>query len=145
MGRTVGGFFAGFLTAMIVVILCQNLNFVLYPLPEGLDPQDTEALAAHIANSPTGALVGVLASYFFGSFAGGAVAARIGRDPRVGLEGEHGPVDPVGAGRLADRRLEGRHQVLHAAVPVREEGHHRDHLEQAQDVRVEKGKVLLPS
>ena len=85
MGRTVGGFFAGFLTAMIVVILCQNLNFVLYPLPEGLDPQDTEALAAHIANSPTGALVGVLASYFFGSFAGGAVASRIGRDPRVGL------------------------------------------------------------
>ena len=85
MGRTVGGFFAGFLTAMIVVILCQSLNLVLYPLPESLDPQDTEALAAHIANSPTGALLGVLASYFFGAFAGGAVAARLGRDPRVGL------------------------------------------------------------
>ena len=62
MGRTVGGFFAGFLTAMIVVILCQSLNLVLYPLPESLDPQDTEALAAHIANSPTGALLGVLAA-----------------------------------------------------------------------------------
>ena len=85
MGRTVGGFFAGFLTAMIVVILCQSLNLVLYPLPASLDPQDTEALAAHIANSPTGALLGVLASYFSGAFAGGAVATRLGRDPRVGL------------------------------------------------------------
>ena len=46
MGRTVGGFFAGFLTAMIVVILCQSLNLVLYPLPEGLDPQDTDG-ASH--------------------------------------------------------------------------------------------------
>ena len=70
---------------MIVVILCQSLNLVLYPLPESLDPQDTEALAAHIANSPTGALLGVLASYFFGAFAGGAVATRLARDPRAGL------------------------------------------------------------
>ena len=85
MGRTVGGFFAGFLMAMVVVIFCQSLNLVLYPLPEGLDPQDTEALAAHIANSSTGALLGVLASYFFGAFAGGAVAARIGQDSRVGV------------------------------------------------------------
>ena len=85
MGRTIGAFFAGFLMAMVVVIFCQSLNLVLYPLPEGLDPQDTEALAAHIANSPTGALLGVLASYFFGCFAGGAVATRIGRDARVGI------------------------------------------------------------
>lgn len=85
MGRTIGAFFAGFLMAMAVVILCQSLNLVLYPLPEGLDPQDTEALTLHIANSPTGALLGVLTSYFFGSFAGGAVATRIAKDQRAGI------------------------------------------------------------
>ena len=85
MARTVGGFFTGFLTVMVVVILCQNLNLMLYPLPEGLDPTNTEDLAAHVANSPTGAFLGILASYFFGCFAGGAVATRLGRDTRVGI------------------------------------------------------------
>ena len=85
MGRTVGGFFVGFLVAMVVVILCQNLNLVLYPLPEGLDPSNTEELAAHVAHSPTGALVGVLVSYFFGSFAGGASATRLSRNAQTGL------------------------------------------------------------
>ena len=64
MARTVGGFFIGFLTTMVVVILCQSLNLMVYPLPEGLDPSNTEELAAHVANSPTGAFFGILASYF---------------------------------------------------------------------------------
>ena len=85
MARTVGGFFTGFLTAMVVVILCQSLNFVLYPLPEGLDPSNTEELAAHVANSPTGWFLGILASYFFGCFSGGAVATKISREPMAGI------------------------------------------------------------
>mgnify|MGYP001378117178 CR=1 FL=1 len=85
VARTVGGFFIGFLTTMVVVILCQSLNLMVYPLPEGLDPSNTEELAAHVANSPTGAFLGILASYFFGCFAGGAVATRISQKPAIGL------------------------------------------------------------
>ncbi len=85
MGRKVGGFFVGFLVAMVVVILCQSLNLQLYPLPEGFDPSDTEALKAHVASQPTGAFFGVLASYFFGSLAGGATATRVAKDPRAGI------------------------------------------------------------
>ena len=42
-------------------------------------------------------------------------------------------------------RLGGGAADLDAAVPVREEGHQRDDVEQAQHVRVEEGEVLLPA
>jgi hypothetical protein len=53
----------------------------MYPLPEGLDPNDFEALKAYVeANGvPTGALMIVLAAHAGGSFVSGLVCGIIAR------------------------------------------------------------------
>jgi len=71
--------------AMVMLIICQSINLGFYPLPEGIGPENREALAEHIKNAPTGFLVGVLMSYIFGSFAGAAVATRIAGHTTAGI------------------------------------------------------------
>ena len=56
-----------------------SLSHVIYPLPEGIDPNDFEAFRAHVeANGlPTGALMIVLAAHAGGSFVSGFVCGVI--------------------------------------------------------------------
>jgi hypothetical protein len=85
MVRSIAAFFVGMIMAVVMIIICQTINMGIYPLPEGLSPENPEALAAYVANAPVGAMVGVLFSYFFGSFAGGAVATRLAKNSTAGL------------------------------------------------------------
>ena len=60
-----------------------NVSNVVYPLPEGVDPNDFESFRAHVeANGlPTGALLIVLMAHAGGSFVGGAAVGLIAMRP----------------------------------------------------------------
>ena len=77
--RNVLGAVAGIATALLTVWLIQWLGQIVFPLPEGLDPNDTEAFAAYVAEMPVAPLILVLVSYFIGTFDGVFVACLIGR------------------------------------------------------------------
>jgi MFS family permease len=77
---------AGFVAATAVMILTESLNGrVLYPelgkAAEGMT--DREAIRALMATAPVGAFLVVLLGWALGSFVGGFLAARIGRNSPV--------------------------------------------------------------
>jgi hypothetical protein len=74
MGIVAGGVFN-----MAIV----TLSHAVYPLPEGLDPNDFDAFRAHVeANGmPTGALIMVLVAHAGGSFISGFVCGLIALRP----------------------------------------------------------------
>lgn len=63
----------------LIVFGVEMLGHILYPHPEGLDPQDREAVRAYVATAPTGALLMVLAGWFLGTLGGATLAARLSR------------------------------------------------------------------
>src|SRR5262245_44461379 len=58
-----------------------TLSHVMYPLPDGIDPNDFEAFRAHVqANGlPTGAMLMVLVAHAGGSFVSGFVCGLIAK------------------------------------------------------------------
>lgn len=70
---------AGMAAAFIVIIVVQQVNLMLHPLPPGLDLKDKAALAAYATTLPLSAFLIVLLGYALGGAAGGFVAAKIGR------------------------------------------------------------------
>ncbi len=81
MIRALLGVFGGLALAMVMVFVLQGIGHQLYPLPAGLDPNDRDAFAAAVAAMPIMALLLILLSYAFGTFAGAWFAARLGGRP----------------------------------------------------------------
>ena len=76
MLRVVGGIVVGLLVAFVIFIGFQTMNLSIYPLPEGVTPNDHDAFAEFVSNLPITAFVIVLAGYVAGSLAGGFVGAK---------------------------------------------------------------------
>ncbi|MGI9222106.1 MAG: hypothetical protein ACR2QS_13840 [Woeseiaceae bacterium] len=68
----------GIAIAVAIVFLADKLSHMMYPLPNGLDTSDMEALRDHIATLPIGALLSVMAGWVVAAFVGAVVAGRIG-------------------------------------------------------------------
>lgn len=68
---------AGLIVAAVVVAGLEAASSVLYPLPEGLDHTDRDAMTAAISRLPTPAFVAVLFAWGLGALAGAWTAARI--------------------------------------------------------------------
>lgn len=77
--RIAAAIVVGVLVAGVVIMLVEAVSAAFYPLPEGVDPYDRDALAELIGSMPTGALVFVLLAWACGALAGAATAGRIGR------------------------------------------------------------------
>lgn len=76
--RHIGACIAGLMAGMIVNMALVMLNAtVLYPMPEGADMNDPEAMNAYVATLPVAALLVVMAAHLGQSFVGGWVAARL--------------------------------------------------------------------
>lgn len=84
MGRSIAAVLAGMVLGFVTIAGIEFLGRLLYPLPEGIDLQDPEQLAAVMAEAPTGALLLVLLAWFVGTFAGAALATRIARPRGLG-------------------------------------------------------------
>ena len=69
----VGGLIAGFVT----VALLQSISVIMYPMPEGLSPEDPEAMGEWVKTLPIAALLIVLASHGLGAFVAGCVSSLL--------------------------------------------------------------------
>jgi hypothetical protein len=83
MWRNIGAVILGLIVGMIVNMLILQINSLFFPLPEGLDPTDYEALKSVMQSQPATAWIGVLAAHLGQAFVGGWVAARLGTDRPV--------------------------------------------------------------
>ena len=81
MGRSLLGVLAGAVVAVVVIMIVETVGMWLYPLPAGVDPTDSAALAAAIPSLPIGAFLFVLASWVLGAALGSIVALRVARGP----------------------------------------------------------------
>lgn len=80
MARKIGAVIAGAAVAFALVMAIEALDHAVYPVPEGLDFEDPEALAGYVRTLPAGALLFVLAAWTLAAFGGGLVACWIARD-----------------------------------------------------------------
>jgi hypothetical protein len=81
MGRSLLGVLAGFVAAVVVIMVVEMIGMKVYPLPAGVDPTDPAALEALLPTLPPGSFLFVLASWFLGAGAGAVVAQRVARAP----------------------------------------------------------------
>jgi hypothetical protein len=77
MIRSMLGLVCGIITAMMVIFAFQKIGAVFYPMAQGADLTDPEALRQVMAAMPVGAFVTLLAGYAVGTFIGAWVAASI--------------------------------------------------------------------
>lgn len=80
MIRKIAAVVVGILLTSLVVGLVQQLGHYLYPLPEGTDPNDPEAIKKYVENAPFLAVFFVIISYAAGAFTGGFVSTKIAND-----------------------------------------------------------------
>ncbi|MEM7433400.1 MAG: hypothetical protein AAF351_15865 [Pseudomonadota bacterium] len=78
MPRNILAAVAGILAAVVTVFIVQFIGHQVFPPPEGMDPNDTAAIAEYVANAPMVALLFPIISYFIGTLDGVIVAALIG-------------------------------------------------------------------
>ena len=67
----------GLVVSMASITLIHGIGQRLYPLPEGVDPNDMEKLKELIPTMPIGALIMVVLAWESGAFFGGAAGALI--------------------------------------------------------------------
>jgi hypothetical protein len=71
----IGGLVCGSAVNMAIIML----SWLIYPLPQGTDLSDRDAMAAYIQSLPTLAFIVVLIAHAGGAFVGGVVAGLIAR------------------------------------------------------------------
>lgn len=83
--RNILAVLAGLTVGVALIMLVQTIGHSIYPATGTVDMNDEEAMRAFVAALPAGALWFVIASYFFGSMGGAAVAAAISRNSKMRL------------------------------------------------------------
>ncbi len=71
---------AGFLAGGLGIFLVQAIGHKLYPLPEGMNPNDMEAMKNYVDTAPFMALFFVIISYALGAFLSGFVSTKVAGD-----------------------------------------------------------------
>lgn len=79
MVRKILAFIAGFLTFMILVVVIQVINGLIFGMPTQDTMNDPVRMQAFVSAMPIGAFVGLLVSYIVGSFGSGFVMRKISR------------------------------------------------------------------
>lgn len=79
MLRKILGIIAGVITAGVVIMIMEMISHSMYPMPEGLELTDTEALRAHIESLPMGAYLMLILGYVLGAFSGGLVSTLVSK------------------------------------------------------------------
>lgn len=79
MLRSILGILLGLVAAVVVVAVVETINVLLFPLPEGVDPNDPAALAKLIAAAPAYKLALVPLGWLVAALVGGWVAAKLAR------------------------------------------------------------------
>jgi hypothetical protein len=71
--RSASAILMGFITGFVIIVGCEYANIRLFPLPQGIDPEDAAAMNAAM---PAKALILVLVGWFIGTIGASFMAAR---------------------------------------------------------------------
>ena len=77
--KNIGAVLLAVVVGNIIIYSMHLLGHAIYPLPEGVDMNNSEQLAAYIPKMPLGALLMVLLAHQAGSFAGSILACGLRR------------------------------------------------------------------
>lgn len=84
MLRNVVAVVLGIVLGSIANMALVSLNLAFFPMPAGVDPNDPEALAAHVATLPAVAFLLPFLAHFSQVLVGGIAASKIGQaSPRI--------------------------------------------------------------
>lgn len=78
--RSIGAVLVGLLTGVVLIFGIEAIDAKIYPMPSGLDPQDTEAMSKALASMPFAAFAIVLAGWCIGTLAATMLASVIARN-----------------------------------------------------------------
>jgi hypothetical protein len=74
--RSISAILMGFITGFVVIVGCEYANIRLFPLPAGIDPEDSAAMNAAMGAVPAKALILVLVGWAIGTIGASFMAAR---------------------------------------------------------------------
>ena len=79
MQRKIVAVVLGVVVAVVLIIAIEALGHSVYPVPEGLDISNKEAMQAYVTNLPIGAQLFVMGAWLVATLAGGLLACFIAR------------------------------------------------------------------
>jgi predicted MFS family arabinose efflux permease len=97
MGKRIMAILGGLATATVAIFIMEIFMRMLYPVPQGIDLKNKEALAEMLRNMPSGAFLFLLLAYAVGSTCGGMVAAALSPDKKTRSALIMGAVLTIGA------------------------------------------------
>lgn len=71
---------AGLFAGSLVVFIVEKIGHTVYPLPEGIDPNNIEAFKEYAQTMPVGAMLFVILAWALGAFAAGIVTTLVGKE-----------------------------------------------------------------
>ena len=80
MQRKIIAVVLGVVVAVVLIIAIEALGHAVYPVPEGLDISNTEAMQAYVTGLPIGALLFVMGAWLVATLGGGLLACFIARE-----------------------------------------------------------------
>ncbi len=80
MQRKISALVLGVVVAVVLIIAIEALGHSAYPVPEGLDISNSEAMQAYVMGLPIGALLFVMGAWLVATLAGGLLACFIARE-----------------------------------------------------------------
>ncbi len=70
----------GIVVAVVLIIAIEALGHAVYPVPDGLDLTDPEALQTYVMDAPIAALLFVLGAWLVATLVGGLLACFIAKE-----------------------------------------------------------------
>ncbi len=80
MQRKISAVVLGVVVAVVLIIAIEALGHSAYPVPEGLEISNSEAMQAYVMGLPIGALLFVMGAWLVATLAGGLLACFIARE-----------------------------------------------------------------
>lgn len=80
MQRKISAVVLGVVVAVVLIIAIEALGHSAYPVPQGLDISNSEAMQAYVMGLPIGALLFVMGAWLVATLAGGLLACFIARE-----------------------------------------------------------------
>jgi hypothetical protein len=80
MQRKISAVVLGVVVAVVLIIAIEALGHSAYPVPEGLDITNSEAMQEYVMGLPIGALLFVMGAWLVATPAGGLLACFIARE-----------------------------------------------------------------
>jgi hypothetical protein len=74
--RSASAILMGFITGFVIIVGCEYANIRLFPLPQGIDPEDTAAMNAAMGAMPAKAMILVLVGWAIGTIGASFMAAK---------------------------------------------------------------------